>query len=816
MTETPADPNWEAVDAGAPLRRYQARATKELLALLAPAGTRTCLVAPPGAGKTRCALHVAAALSQPLEVRVPTTALVHQWRERAARDLVALESGARPPVQVSTYAASRPFHPRALVVLDEAHHLGGAWGRAVEQSLTSANRVLGLTGTPLSPEDETRWERFVSLVGDQPVFIETPPLVRDGHLCPYHDLVWPVLAEIEDFPDLRRAHDALTEVERALESDLDTWEAHELREHLWELTEARFARREGLLVALCRRRNARGLPLPPDLPRAAEGGPDPEYLAPLTLADRALLLWSFAPEDARVRTALEQAGFRGRGATVVPVRDVAWASLSESRARIRGCMEALLVEDRARNEGLRALVLTDRDVEGDRVSARAVLRALVSDRRTDPLDPILVTGSVFWVDDDLWPRVAPHLPEEIPWTEVEGHHRVDVSSWSVAERVACVTRLLRAGVTRCLVGTHHLLGEGWDCPAINCVVDLTGIAASVTVNQVRGRALRLDPADPSKVASLWEVLVMVPGAPSGYRMLERFQERHRHTLGVDGEGRIRTGASRIDPLLGRSGPEVATALESLRTRMTARAGDPVTTARRWARGRDYADRRLWRVDPPATPAPRLPRETPVPDAPPVLRKGSWLQLRRRNRRREGTWVGLTATLPWLGGLGAATLVNPAVGAAAGLAVAAGCGLGWWSARRRSRSALSREHAALRALARALGDLPDQEGRLCREGTRAWWDGPAAASHRFAEAAAELLGPIRYPRYLLVESDGSVGSVPGVLGASRHLADTLAEAWQDEVGPCEVVYARQGRGRHLLVQAWRLPGRPGAEVVEEWE
>ncbi len=88
---------WEQVGAGAPLRPYQRRAVEELLLALREPASRSCLVAPPGAGKTRCALTVAAELALPVEVRVPTTALARQWRERLQTVFVALGEAPAAP-----------------------------------------------------------------------------------------------------------------------------------------------------------------------------------------------------------------------------------------------------------------------------------------------------------------------------------------------------------------------------------------------------------------------------------------------------------------------------------------------------------------------------------------------------------------------------------------------------------------------------------------------------------------------------------------------------------------------------------------------
>ena len=53
------------------------------------------------------------------------------------------------------------------------------------------------------------------------------------------------------------------------------------------------------------------------------------------------------------------------------------------------------------------------------------------------------------------------------------------------------------------IGTRALLGEGWDAPAVNVVIDLTAAATPTSVVQARGRALRLDPQWPGKVADNW-------------------------------------------------------------------------------------------------------------------------------------------------------------------------------------------------------------------------------------------------------------------------------------------------------------------------
>ncbi len=117
-----SDSPWQQHEVGSTLRVYQRFAVEKLLPRLAAAGRRVCLVAPPGSGKTRMAIHVAASLRVPLEVRVPTGALVNQWQQRLAENVVAIGEGERPRFRVSTYAGLGDFMPGSLVILDEAHN----------------------------------------------------------------------------------------------------------------------------------------------------------------------------------------------------------------------------------------------------------------------------------------------------------------------------------------------------------------------------------------------------------------------------------------------------------------------------------------------------------------------------------------------------------------------------------------------------------------------------------------------------------------------------------------------------------------------
>ena len=92
-----------------------------------------------------------------------------------------------------------------------------------------------------------------------------------------------------------------------------------------------------------------------------------------------------------------------------------------------------------------------------------------------------------------------------------------------------------------LVGTRALLGEGWDCPPLNVLVDLTVATTGVSVQQMRGRSLRLDPGDPQKVASNWDVVCVAPDLVRGSADYERFVRKHLHLFAPAEDGEIEAG-----------------------------------------------------------------------------------------------------------------------------------------------------------------------------------------------------------------------------------------------------------------------------------
>ena len=154
------------------------------------------------------------------------------------------------------------------------------------------------------------------------------------------------------------------------------------------------------------------------------------------------------------------------------------------------------------------------------------------------------------------------------------------------------TAVFASGATRALIGTRAMLGEGWDAPCVNCLVDLSSATTATSVQQSRGRALRLDPADPAKIASNWDIICVAPELARGTGDYQRFVRKHLHVFAPSEDGAIEAGPSHVHPSLGPVRPAAG---------RRVRADQPVDGGPyRGARGRlgALADRRaLHRIKP---------------------------------------------------------------------------------------------------------------------------------------------------------------------------------------------------------------------------
>lgn len=154
-----------------------------------------------------------------------------------------------------------------------------------------------------------------------------------------------------------------------------------------------------------------------------------------------------------------------------------------------------------------------------------------------------------WSEREICPAID--LPEPA-LDQIEPYVQITASgaNWEARTYVAMATALLERGITKCLIGTRGIFGEGWDCQSLNTLVDLTTTTTPTSVKQLRGRSIRLkvdDPLGRRKVANNWDVVCVAPQLEKGLNDYQRFVRKHEGFFGISDDGQIECGVGHVHP-----------------------------------------------------------------------------------------------------------------------------------------------------------------------------------------------------------------------------------------------------------------------------
>jgi hypothetical protein len=325
-----------------------------------------------------------------------------------------------------------------------------------------------------------------------------------------------------------------------------------------------------------------------------------------------------------------------------------------------------------------------------------------------------------------------------------------------------------------------LLGEGWDAHKVNVLVDLTSVTTSMSVNQLRGRSIRLDPDDPEKLADNWDVVCLAPEFAKGLDDYARFIERHSVLFGLCDDGVVEKGVGHVHAAFTELKPELLEgALLAVNDTMLARVR------------RRMEFRKLWRIGEPYHPEPIHALE---------LRPGGG------------------------GGGGFPPFGNAAEP---------------WSARSLTLAVGTAVLGALReaGLVKTGGELQagERNGGYVRVFLK---NAPEAEGELFARALQETMGALQRPRYVVPRSVDHVEAtwlsrllpqfigrhfekrkrelvmwhaVPGELAKNKDLAAIFERHWNQLVSPGAVVYAHHGEGELILEQARKDGHAPAGQM-----
>ena len=242
--------------------------------------------------------------------------------------------------------------------------------------------------------------------------------------------------------------------------------------------------------------------------------------------------------------------------------------MAYTQGKARALVPILKAEQANLGQRVRAVVISDFEKSSVTVpeishllseeagGAIAAFRSILGDAKTNKLDPILLTGSTVLVDSDLADAFVnaarTWLLERSISVTLEQQPQGDFcvikgrgSDWCPRVYVELITELFQRGLTRCLVGTRGLLGEGWDATSVNVLIDLSTYTTSTTVNQLRGRSIRLDLNERRKLANNWDIVCIAPEFEQGLADYRRFIRKHENTFGICDDGAIEKGVGHV-------------------------------------------------------------------------------------------------------------------------------------------------------------------------------------------------------------------------------------------------------------------------------
>lgn len=553
-------------------------------------------------------------------------------RKKSRNDVSAVTPGSLDAVALATMELLRDAKI-GLVVFDECHHLTGFWAEMAVTLLEKLGspKVLGLTATPPGDSELSDYELALhkTLLRNIDFKLLTPAVVREGFLAPYQDLVYFTRPGTGELEFVRNCSDSLVRVlamtENHDETTLSDWLSGELNNITVETFASVLRKRRDFIENAASYLSACGKEMPERFrPFAGKK---------LRLEDRADLVGRYAAKFLLARSeeklrclhgelaaafrplgyVLTEKGLRHCQSTVDRV-------LSLSQAKLDAMADILKHEMQGAGD-LRVLVVTDFErssatveksvaslINSESGGAVAAMRKLTSDPETDKLDPILVTGKTVLVDDDLLQNFLVHaekwiaannLAVNIETVSDAGFFEIRGSGadWTPRNYVAMVTSMFELGVTRCLVGTRGLLGEGWDSLRANTLIDLTSASTSVAVNQLRGRVIRKDPLCPGKVANIWDVVCMAPEFENGLNDYARFARKHAGYYGLCDDGEIEFGLGHIHSALTDAGPEdVALNAHLFNSEMLIRCLARQSVMEKWKIGSPYEDKSVDAVE----------------------------------------------------------------------------------------------------------------------------------------------------------------------------------------------------------------------------
>lgn len=622
-----------------PWRRYQERFLKDFENHIVD--NHVHVVAPPGSGKTVLGLEIIRRVNEKTLVLAPTITIRNQWEERMFECFVekegcaiALSRNIKKPAYLTfaTYQSLHAFTKNEMqddmgqllaffsqagikhIVLDEAHHLKNEWWKPLFALKDVYGTLTALTATPPYDSEQREIAKYFQLCGPIDIEISVPELIKEGNLCPHQDYIHFSKPDHEQIQYILEYRVKLVSFIDDLVAS-DSFGTFVLNHKYYDHPQAHLAQiyeEADFYIALLIYLNARGYKIPKpkmdllgvdivqeQLPTFTQEWVE-KLLQPLLVQDRETHLVNeplLLDLEKRLRRvgAFDKKRFNFKGEQAL------YKSLAQSPNKLKSIQEIIDFESAAMGSTLRAVVLTDYvrkeflDHGNDelatinKLGVVPIFHHLRYSLEQHPLrwqgknkqeKLAVLTGTLVIIHRSLVPQITDKLPDDdYTLAPLEGTQFTIVNPKERAKNkiVGVMTGLFTAGHIEILVGTAALLGEGWDAPSINTLVLASYVSSFVMSNQMRGRAIRITPTTPEKVASIWHLACIDPTTEGGGEDVVKLSRRFDAFCGVSLEGTpfIENGVDRFQL------PQTTFTKEVLNKKMQMLATERPEVSQRW-------------------------------------------------------------------------------------------------------------------------------------------------------------------------------------------------------------------------------------------
>ncbi len=472
------------------------------------------------------------------------------------------------------------------IILDEAHHLKNEWWKP----LFALKKIEGctltaLTATPPYDSEQREIAKYFQLCGPIDIEISVPELIKEGNLCVHQDYIYFSEPDEEQIQYILKYRVKSMDLLNNLVAN-DDFGTFVLEHNLYTLSDGKLDsiyENPDFYVAILVYLNARGHDIPKEryellgidekqtqLPSFNQEWAE-RLLQPILVTyredyikDEEVLL--------EVEKQLRRIGAFDKNRVDFKGQKELYKSLAQSPNKLKSIQEIIDFESAQMGSGLRAVILTDYirkeflESGGDdlrhinKLGVIPIFHHLRHSLEQHPdrwqgknkLEKLAVlSGTLVIIHHKLEAQITRVLDSQDYTLEL----LIDTEFIIIKPReraknemVSIITSLFTDGHIEILIGTAALLGEGWDAPAINTLILASYVSSFVMSNQMRGRAIRIEPRNPDKVASVWHLACLDPTADNGGEDIAKLRRRFDAFCGVslDNEPFIENGADRCN------------------------------------------------------------------------------------------------------------------------------------------------------------------------------------------------------------------------------------------------------------------------------